>query len=218
MGGGGISPKPEPEPEPEPETDYVDLDLPSKILWAKHNIQDKDGNELYFAWGDTQGYTAEEVKTKKKFEWGDYCFGEYDTGDTKNYGMKEYNNSDGNTKLYEKHDAATANWGSDWRMPTYDEFEELIKYTTTAWTQVDGVNGLLFKSNKNKNTLFFPAVGFAGYTLVDGVNKYGYYWSSILDKADIQYAWKFNFDSAKPGMYKSSRFMGHSVRPVRESK
>lgn len=41
----------------------IDLGLPSGILWADRNIgaATPEDSGLYFQWGDTQGYTAEQV-------------------------------------------------------------------------------------------------------------------------------------------------------------
>lgn len=212
---------------PEPDTlDYVDLGLPSGTLWAKHNIQDADGNELYFAWGETSGYTEEQVGTDKYFIWEDYTdesdvthhsdykFGPVDWDDETNYGMTKYN-SEGPTELEPEDDAATQLWGSDWRMPTKEQFDELLENTTSAWTQVDGANGTLFTSTANTNTLFFPAVGSAGYGKVSGVRGFGVYWSVSLRDEYVDSAYNFYFGDGQHEVYGGSRNYGYSVRPVR---
>ena len=107
--GGGVNPEPKPDTH-----EYVDLGLTSGTLWATENIKDANGNELYFAWGGTQGYTAEQVgngegKRAFSFSWEDYEFGNPPS---------KYNDTDGKAILDTSDDAATVNWGSDWRMPT----------------------------------------------------------------------------------------------------
>jgi hypothetical protein len=186
--------------------EYVDLGLPSGTLWATTNIQDADGNELYFAWGETQGYTAEQVGTVKNFNWEDYEFGN---------NLSKYNESDGKTVLDAADDAATANWGSDWRMPTEEEFEELTENTITAWTQVDGVNGVLFTSKANTNTLFFPVIGKAASSEISS-ESYGFCWSASLDE-DFYDAWILVFGDGYSGQDFNLRSNGCSVRPVRVS-
>jgi len=118
---------------------------------------------LYFQWGDTQGYTASQVGSsegKKAFSWADYKWTE-DGGST----MTKYNASDGKTVLDLEDDAVAANWGGSWKMPTEAQFQELLNTAncTNEWTTVNGVNGRLFTSVTNGNTLFIPAAGDASY-------------------------------------------------------
>ena len=63
------------------------------------------------------------------------------------------------TTLEPSDNAATANWGNGWRMPTQAEFQELLGNTTNTWTTQNGVNGWLFTANNGK-TLFLPAAGY----------------------------------------------------------
>lgn len=213
----------------EPDTlDYVDLGLPSGTLWAKHNIQDANGNELYFAWGETSGYTAEQVGVDKYFIWEDYTdesdvthhndykFGPVDWDDETNYGMTKYN-SEGPTELETVDDAATQIWGSDWRMPTKEQFDELLENTEYEWTTVNGVQGAKFTSTVDGYTdkfLFFPAVGNAGYGEVSGVGDYGHYWSVSLDDKEVYNVWKLHFEGEYCEVYSHNRCFGYSVRPV----
>ena len=198
--------------------EYVDLGLPSGTLWATENIKDANGDELYFAWGETQGYTAEQVGNDKYFAWSgdnaDYKYGTYNERD-EDLGMTKYNNTDGKTELDTEDDAATANWGSNWRMPTKKQFEELTGYTSTSWTQVDGVKGLLFTSTANTNTLFFPAVGYAEGGGVYTIGNEGFYWSVVSDGKDVNNASKLGFGKKNLAVVKSPRYYGCSVRPVR---
>lgn len=201
--------------------EYVDLGLKSGTLWATENIKDTNGNELYFAWGETQGYTSGQVGTDKNFSFdeedNDYAFGPIDMSDRTNYGMTKYNKMDNKTELDATDDAATVNWGSNWKMPTKEQFEELIANTTTAWTQVDGVNGLLFTSNVNANTLFFPAVGeVADHGVIYGIGDIGSGWFVSLSNEEVNCAYFFlisRFDCNANGS--SGRYCGRTVRPVR---
>ena len=188
-----------------PEHEYVDLGLPSGTLWATENIKDANGNELYFAWGETQGYTSGQVGTDKNFIWEDYEFGT---------NLSKYNESDGKTELDAIDDAATANWGSNWKMPTKEQFEELTACTMTGWTQIDGVNGLLFTSLTNFNELFLPAAGQAGYSQFSYYGSNGSYWSSSLFE-DFYSVWKFV--ALNVGFDPDFRCYGCSVRPVRSN-
>lgn len=193
---------------------YVDLGLPSGTLWATENIKDVNGNELYFAWGETRGFTLEDVfRGNKSFSTTDYAFGECDFSDYPNYGMIKYNATDGKTSLEATDDAATSNWGSRWKMPTKDQCEELIENTTTTYpyTNVDGILGRLFTSKTNRNTLFLPYSG----EIIDG-NFYegnGIYWSS--SRADVCYAVSVLDGEMIPES--GDRAAGHTIRPVRAS-
>ena len=183
-------------------------------MWATCNIGANSPEEagLYFAWGETQGYTAEQVGSeegKRAFTWDDYKFGPK-TAPTK------YNETDGLMVLEPEDDAATVNWGEGWRMPTKAEFEELMSGTTSAWTvSDDGISGVTFTSTKNGNTLFFPAVGSAWSGSAGSVGIYGNFWSSSLRSGRVFIAWKLDFGSGSRKIYSNGRYLGYSVRPVR---
>lgn len=204
--------------------EYVDLGLPSGTLWATTNIQDADGNELYFAWGETQGYTSGQVGTDKYFAWdgdyADYKYGTYDDSDEQNWGMEKYSKNDGKTVLDTTDDAATTNWGSNWKMPTKEQFEELTANTEYDWTEIDGVQGGKFTSTVSGYTdkfLFFPAVGGAGNGEVSGVGDFGYYWSVSLNDRNVSGAWVLGFEVGHCEVGSGDRYYGFSVRTVRSS-
>ncbi len=168
------------------------IDLGYGTLWADRNINASSPGDYgyYFAWGET------EPKPEGEYNW-----------DTYKYGQKPI-------ILPPDHDAATANWGSDWCMPTKEEFEELIKNCEKPeWTKVDGNFGMLFTSKKNGNTIFFPAAGLMWPSL-DGGGERGHYWSSSVYGA--YGAWRLGFRSDDAGVYSHySRKNGLSVRAVR---
>ena len=141
---------------------YVDLGLPSGLLWATCNVGAETAEEYgdYFAWGETQ--------PKDYYYWStyQYCNGSSSTL-TKycNNSSNGYNGyTDNLTTLLPEDDAATANWGSDWRMPTNEEWQELYNNTTVTWTTRNGVDGRLFTAS-NGNSLFLPAAGFRNGSL-----------------------------------------------------
>ena len=106
---------------------YVDLGLRSGTKWAKMNVgasSEKDAG-LYFAWGETQGYTASQVGGHKVFRWSDYKFNPRGDGKT----FIKYNASDKKTHLELIDDAAHVNWGGDWHMPNRTQCIELFKET-----------------------------------------------------------------------------------------
>ncbi len=194
--------------------EYVDLGLPSGLMWATCNIGATQPEEYgdYFAWGDTTGYNS----GKTTFNWSTYkyCNGSSSTM-TKYCTNSSYGTVDNITTLDLADDAARANWGGDWRMPTHDEFTELYNNCTTTWTTVNGVYGRLFTSNNNGNTLFLPAAGYRNEASLSNAGSRGYYWSSSL-YSDFPYgAWSLYFYSS--GVFPGSsyyRCYGRSVRAV----
>ena len=196
---------------------YVDLGLPSGTLWATCNIgaNAPEGYGDYIAWGETQ--------PKDTYNWStyQYCNG----GDGWNTLTKYCNDSnfgyngftDNQTTLLPEDDAATANWGSDWRMPTKEEWEELYNNTTMTWTMQNGVSGRLFTAS-NGNSLFLPAAGYRSDSYLDNAGSDGYYWSSSLYTDYPSYnAWEFYFRSGSYLMIDVNRNLGRSVRAVRSS-
>ena len=196
--------------------EYVDLGLPSGTKWATMNVGANSPTDygLYFAWGETQGYTASQVPSDKEFSWSDYELTE-DSGST----MSKYNATDGLIVLDLEDDAARANWGGDWHIPTKEQCDELFNttYVTNAWVtdyNGSGINGRLFTSVINGNTMFLPAAGRCGGGEVSSVGDSGYVWASALDSEYVKNAWYFYFDSGEAGVNSYYRFYGRSVRGV----
>ena len=193
---------------------YVDLGLPSGLLWATCNVGADNPEDYgdYFAWGETQ--------PKDTYDWSTYqhCNGSANTL-TKYCNNSSYGNNgftDNLTTLLPEDDAATANWGSDWRIPTKGEWQELYNNTTVTWTQQNGVNGRLFTAT-NGNSLFLPAAGYLDYHGHGGAGSYGYYWSSSLFTGNPCVAWRFDFHSGNYDMSSYLRYYGQSVRAVRSA-
>lgn len=174
---------------------YVEI---GGLKWATMNIGANSVTDygLYFQWGDTAGYTASQVGATgttyaKPFSWADYKFGN-GTSSPGDSGMTKYNASDSKTVLDICDDAARANWGGSWRMPTTEEFAALGTATTSAWTadyQGSGVSGLVLtdKTDSSK-VLFFPAAGSCSYGSVLYVGRIGYYWSSSVRSSGVRLA------------------------------
>ena len=117
----------------------IDLGLPSRTLWANCNVGATNEEEagLYFQWGDTQGYTAEQVgngEGLKAFGWADYKF----SIDGSSSNLSKYNASDSKKVLDPEDDAAHVNMGGNWRMPTLEEYEELFMNTDAYLVPTEG--------------------------------------------------------------------------------
>ncbi len=175
------------------EHEYVDLGLPSGLLWATCNVGAEAPEEYgdYFAWGETE--------PKDTYTSDNYTFSE-------NPSILPYD-----------HDAATANWGGNWRMPTMEEWQELLNNTTVTWTQQGGVNGRLFTAS-NGNSLFLPAAGYRSSSSLYHAGSYGDYWSSSLLSDYPNNAWLLDFRSGYYYMDINYRYYGFTVRPVHSAR
>ena len=189
--------------------DYVDLGLPSGLKWATCNVgaTAPEGYGDYFAWGETS--------PKDNYDWSTYkyCNGSYLTL-TKYNTKSDYGTVDNKTTLDLSDDAARANWGGKWRMPTKAEHDELIKNCTWTWTIQDGVKGYKVASRTNGNSIFLPAAGSRYGTSVDFVGSSGGYWSSSLSESDPYFAFLLYFISDYVDWCGSYRDDGHPVRAV----
>lgn len=136
----------------------VDLGLPSHTLWAATNVgaSSPEGFGDYFAWGEV------EIQASGRYWWDSYKWG---NASSSNSGLTKYNSTDGLTRLLPEDDAATVNWKNSWRIPTKDEFDELINttYTTLDWTTQNGVSGMKITSKVNGKSIFLPAAGLKDY-------------------------------------------------------
>ena len=195
--------------------EWVDLGLPSGTLWATCNVGANSPEEYgdYFAWGETE--------PKDYYGWWTYkwCNGSSHTltkyCDDSEYGYNGF--TDGLTELLPEDDAATANWGSDWRMPSDEQTMELRidRYVTYKWTMQNGVNGYKITSNSNGKSIFLPAAGYRYGTSLDDVGDDGYYWSC---ECDLKYADFLHIASYNLFGSNTDRSEGMSVRPVRVKK
>ena len=135
---------------------YVDLVLPSGLLWAECNLgaTTPEGYGDYYAWSETS--------PKSTYDWSTYryCNGTENTL-TKYCNSSSYGNNGFTgalTALQAIDDAATQAFGNGARTPAKAEWEELLANTTATWTTRNGVNGHLFTA-PNGNSLFLPAAG-----------------------------------------------------------
>lgn len=173
------------------------MGLPSGVQWASCNVGAARPSEfgLYFSWGNIEGHIANEEY--------DFSQSAYDSSPAASIA----------TDLSLDQDAARVNLGAPWRMPSINEFQELYDNCTNVWATMNGVHGILFTSNLNGNTVFFPAAGnFSGTSLI-GRDSLGYYWSTKYSSAS--YAFRLKFDSSNVDLTgRNSRYVGLCVRAV----
>lgn len=170
--------------------EWVDLGL--SVLWATCNVGASSpfDNGNCYAWGETttnSSYTGDNSRTYEK-RMGDIS---------------------GNTR----YDAATANWGSGWRMPTREEFEELVYKCAWEWTSQGGRNGYKV-TGPNGNSIFLPVTGWCYGTSLNYAGDGGYYWCSTPHGSSAQNACHLYFYSDYYTVDWGYRYYGHGVRPV----
>ncbi len=190
--------------------EYVDLGLPSGLLWATCNVGAENPKDYgnYYAWGETT--------TKSNYSWSTYKYGSDWDALTKYNTDSYYGTVDNKTVLDPEDDAAHVNWGGAWRMPTSEEIDELINNCTWEWTTIDGKNGYKVTSNaeNNNNYIFLPAAGgrYDGSLYDDG--SCVYYWSSSLYSDYPESAWGLVIGRSAFGRNILPRYSGYSVRAV----
>lgn len=193
------------------------IDLGLSVKWASWNVGASAPEDYgaYFAWGETE--------IDWDYDWASYkwCMG-YENTMTKychdsSYGYNGF--TDTKTFLDPEDDAACANWGGIWRMPTDAEWTELRENCTWTWTTQNGVKGYRVTGKKTGYTdksIFLPAAGDRYNTNLLNVGFLGDYWSSSLRTDYPGSAWDVYFLSDRVRRLSSGRYYGLSVRPVTE--
>lgn len=166
---------------------YVNLELPSGTLWAACNVGATKPSDYgkYFQWGDTQGFTKEQIGKedgKKIFskDWSDYKW--HLSGLAANDSMKFSKYNAPKAALELEDDAAHVHLGGDWHIPMPKQIQELIDNTTTNRTVLDGIKGMKFTSKKDSSKyIFIPFAGVVWNGSVHLNECCGHVWSSMLD-------------------------------------
>ena len=180
---------------------FVDLGLPSGTLWATCNVGATSPEQagLYFAWGETAGYTTEQIENGER-----------------SFKKEYYKASDISADLTLEQDAAHVHMGGNWRMPTKAEWQDLIDNCNVMWTDDyngTGVSGYIFTSKVNGNSVFFPAAGACYGSSVEETEQDGFY--SSTSRYSSLYAWGLGFHYEYRGLcFNYLRYSGKSVRGV----
>ena len=192
---------------------FVDLGLPSGLKWAKTNLGAETETDYgdYFMWGSTKPNTADEcIWEHAPFNNGSDTFEKKYFTAHKSVWLNNKNN------LKTEYDAAYKATDGMARMPTNDDFQELLDNTTNEWTQVNGVKGVKFTSKIDESKyIFIPAAGICGDGSMYGVGEYGDVWSSSLNNTITTTAWSLAFNSDDCHMFNHYvNCVGLSIRPV----
>ena len=180
-------------------TGFVDLALPSGLLWCEHNVGATTPYEhgLYFSWGNVIGHA----------EGSGYDFSDAVYAETPGAALT------GNIPVNNTYDLARHNMGAPCRLPTSGEFTELNNNCDSEWTDEDGVAGRRFTSRINGNSIFFPASGYYFGASLYYRGSYGGYWSSSYVSETYAYSLYFNSGGVNPADYSNRRY-GFTARAV----
>lgn len=165
----------------------VDLALPSGLKWAGYNVGATKPEEVgsYFCWGETA--------TKLSYAQSTYKYGAmnwYNHNDKllKYNTLEKYGPVDKLTTLTAEDDAATVNWGANWRMPTDAEKTELLANTTHVKYTYKEVAGFLFTSKNNGESIFFPMTGYLDQVGSNERSTMCAFWTSSVRESDPLFA------------------------------
>lgn len=155
---------------------FQKVDLGLSVLWASCNIGalSPDGYGEYLAWGailPPSLFKNESFGVWQYYIWNDPQ-GEF----------KKYDKTDNRTRLELVDDVAQYKYGGGWRVPTNDEFRELINKCTWSWEQQNDVSGYKV-TGPNGNSIFLPAGGYNPSNHIMQKNEVGKYWSAEIGSA-----------------------------------
>lgn len=177
----------------------VDLGLPSGLIWADRNVgaETPQDNGLYFSWGNIEGHAVDEN--------GNTMYGYSFDRNTYNETLgSQYTGSE----LAVEYDAATANMGGEWHMPTIENISELVENTNHYYIDADGntvveselssskklrsicfvKKGVDFNYNNRSNFIEFPFAGNCSDSSLYNKGFYGYILSSSIYKSNTNSA------------------------------
>ena len=186
------------------------VDLGLSVKWADVNV------DAYRPWERGNFYAWGELEPKEIYRSSNYRF--YHEGtmqltkycNDKIYGYEEY--TDTLTTLEPEDDVAHVKWGGDWRIPSKDEFLELMDTTNCAWiyTSMGGMTGYKVESKKNGNSIFLP----------DASDSHGcgggLYWANCIEPDLAPAAPNLYFNHAMNRLYINTyiRDVGLTIRAV----
>lgn len=199
------------------EAEYVDLGL--SVYWATCNVgaTTPEGYGNYYAWGEVY------VNSRHNWLYYRWCNGTQSTL-TKYNSYVDYGNNgfvDYKTSLDSHDDVASVMWGEDWRMPTKDEFDELMNNCFWEWTTQGGVNGYKITSGipgYTDRSIFLPAAGamYGANSSPSNRGREGFYWQSDVSLCPY-HSWNVYIRSAFFSVGDDGRPNGYTIRPVKPS-
>lgn len=215
------------------------MGLPSGVLWAPCNIDVSRPNGFakspfqydcsFFSWGNVDGHNPTGPASFSPWDWGG-ANAESPWYEGQVYGDTPGSTLTSNIPVNGEFDAAMANLGAPWRIPTREDFVELFEnviFINADGSEIDvevpnkcvtvnGVVGLYLQSKINGARLFLSCSGYGVGSSRNNRGVYGNYWSSSYYSARFAWFLRFNYAGVSPQTYNSGRFYGYAVRPVME--
>ena len=185
---------------------WVDLGLPSGLLWADVNIGAENPWNYgdYYAWAETSPKSNYTTSTTAYYSGSAYT---------------KYNSTDGLTTLQPMDDIATITFGTQAHIPTMAEWQEFLNNTTVANETLNGIAGRRFTSKNNGNSIFVPFTGYKSGTSTYGATSNTYFWSSTLSTSTNNNAVDVYITTSSANFYSGSsgegRYYGFPIRAVR---
>ena len=185
---------------------WVDLGLPSGLLWADVNIGAENPWNYgdYYAWAETSPKSNYTTSTTAYYSGSAYT---------------KYNSTDGLTTLQPMDDIATITFGAQAHIPTMAEWQEFLNNTTVANETLNGIAGRRFTSKNNGNSIFVPFTGYKSGTGTSGATSCTYFWSSTLSTSTNNNAVDVYITTSSANFYSGSsgegRYYGFPIRAVR---
>lgn len=177
------------------------VDLGLSVLWADCNVGGDSESPIggLYGWADPTGEkTSQNIKDYLEFAGGLY--------------IKTPQNISGT-----QYDIATAKWGQGWRMPSKEDWKELIE--KCKWTKEKAFHVYGYRvEGPNGNSIFLPNTGLRFGESISNTDA-GYYWTSEIAEGDSVCACYYYFDGDKHNDIVSTRnyvYSGRAVRPIRE--
>ena len=191
--------------------EYVDMGL--SVKWATMNVGatvPEEGGK-YYAWG--------EVEEKETYMWDNYHYGNSRTTLTKYCDSEAYGTVDNKAVLDLLDDAAYMSWGGKWRMPTYNEWDELLRNSTWTWVEQNGVKGVRVRSTKNGNCIFLPTTGYKVGADLNNKDINIVFWTSSLSKNGSYMSYGVSVESPNntASFYGFNRYNGYPIRAVMDN-
>ena len=188
------------------------------LCWADCNLGAliPEGYGEYYAWGEIEAKTSSSSGSYKWINENNEVIKYFPSIEYGAFGPKGI--PDDKTKLEPEDDAAHIKLGGEWRMPTIEEVNTLIKQCTRTWTTRNGVNGCEVKSTLNGNSIFLPAAGEWFYSGIEKAGQRGTFWTSSLYEQIPTCAYSFTYvDNGSSSAVYNARTLGLSIRPVLET-
>ena len=185
------------------------VDLGTSVKWAVRNVGATMPEDFgsHFAWGETAPKSNYSIDGYKWAKGSEYSFTKYNT-------LSSRGVVDNKCILVPEDDAAHVNWGGAWRMPTQNEFQELMDNCIWTWTAQGDQVGYMVSNKQNGNSIFLPAAGYRNYSRIDYDNEVGMYMSSSLSTDEPYYFIRVRMSSSLVKLSGALREFGFTVRPV----